>query len=199
MEMATPSLLGLPAELIVKIIDDIQPGDHLNFALVSRRLYQISGDVLKSHRRWHESTSLSSDLHPLTVPQLLENIFLDPIAAWHLRDLEFWRLRRSWNQWIIEDPVDEADISTDSDREPELLVDKHQPGRSAYVFTDNGVDRLRDCFTTQLGYSEAVANVSVEQIMRGEEEPLKLLLVALAPGLRSLKFPNLFFGSRNRR
>ena len=197
--MATPSLLGLPAELIVKIVYDISPEDHLNFALVSRRLYQLSDDVLKSHRRWHESNSLSSDIYPLTVPQLLQKVFCDPIAAWHIRDLEFWRLRRSWNQWIIEDPKSDGDDFRPQGWEPKVLVDEDQPGKSAYVFTDDGVRQLRHCFVRQLGYSEAVANLSVEQIMRGEEEALKLLLVALAPGLRSLKFPNLFFGSRNRR
>jgi hypothetical protein len=132
---------------------------------------------------------------------LLEHIFFEPIAAWHIRDLEFWALRRSWNQWVIEEPgSDEVEHSSDDEpEEPHALVDEDDPAKAAYVFTDDGASRFGDSFVKNLGYHEAVVNFSKEVIMKGEEEPLKLLLVALAPRLRSIKIPNLYFSRRNRR
>ena len=190
-EMATPTLLGLPTELIVKFFDEVQPEDHFNGALACKRLYQLSEDVIKWHQLWHGVNSLCSDLLPGDVPRLLDNVLLDPIAAWHIRDLEFWVIRRSWDQWAIDDPDDEPE-------ERGALVKEHGPPR-AYVFTKDGNKRLMACLVRHLGYSEAAANDTMELIMKGEEEPLKLLLIALAPGLRSVKFPNLYLDSRNRR
>lgn len=189
METANPSLLGLPTELVVKIIDDIPPEDHLNFALTSIQLHEISSDVLETHRKWHRSISLSSDLHPLSIPRLLEHVLLDPIAAWHIRDLELWTSRRVMAQWAVEEPEELAGNFVPGDGH-EPLVDKDDPGKAAYVFTQDGLDRLKSCFINRLGYDKTVTCNLIDRVLDGEEKPLKLLILALAPALRSLKIWN---------
>lgn len=197
--MASPSLLGLPVELVIKIIDDIRPQDHFSFALTSKRLHQISDDVLRRHRQCHNALSTSSDLHPLTVPQLLEKFVFDAIAAWHIRDLEFWVLRRTWDQWVVEDPGAENSHSVpEEEPNPDVVVDANDPGRATYLFTTTGFNEFESCLLAQLGFSLPMNNGMRTQLLSGQEEPLKLLLLALAPRLRSLKIPGSYLegGSR---
>lgn len=197
--MASPSLLGLPVELVIKIIDGIRPEDHLNFALASKRLYQISDDVLKRHQQCHRATSVSSDFHPLTVPQLLKKVIFDPIAAWHIRELEFRVLRNTWEQWVAEDPRAENPHSVpEEEPTPDILVDKDNPGLAAYVLTETGLNEICSRFLAQLGYSIPMVKEVRMRILSGEEESLKLLLLALAPGLRSLKIPATYLEGRSR-
>ena len=197
MEMATSSLLGLPAELVVNIIDELQPGDHLNFAFTCKRLYQLSDDILAHHRKYHVAYSLSSDRYPLTVPNLLEKVLLDPVAAWHIRDLEWWVLRSSQSHWKIFDPgFEESSSSTGVAREPlDFMTDS---AKIAYVFTEDGLNRIQDALVGCVGFSQVRADEFVRRIVTvGDEGPLKLLVVALTPGLRSLKVPNLYLDAAN--
>ena len=198
--MATASLLGLPAELIVKVIDDSRPQDHINFALSSKRLYQLSDEVLDKHKRWHRSNSRSSDLHPLTVPKLLENILLDPIAAWHIRDLEFWCLRQEWRQWIVEKPGSKNVHSLpEEDQSSGPLVDATNRKEASYIFTHHGFNTLIDHFVEQLGFNRVTANEIIHRSLQGQEEPLKLLIFALAPRWRSIQTSSLYLDVSGRR
>jgi hypothetical protein len=197
MKMATSSLLGLPAELVVKIIDELQPGDHLNFAFTCKRLYQLTDDILAHHRKCHVAHSLTSDRYPLTVPKLLEKVLLDPIAAWHIRDLEWLVLRSSQSHWKVFDPgFEESSSSAGIARE--LLDFIADPAKVAYVFTEDGLNRIQDALVGCLGFSQVRADEFVRRIVTGGDEgPLKLLVVALAPGLRSIKVPNLYLDAAN--
>ena len=188
MEMATPSLLGLPAELVVKIIDDLQPGDHLNFALACRRLYELSDDILAYHGKCHEARSLTSDLYPLTIPKILEKVLLDPIAAWHIRDLELWVSRSL--RWIALDSVfRESGFSAEQMRE--LHAFREDAAKVAYVFTEDGLNRIRDVLVGSLGYNQVRADELVRRVATdGDDAPLKLLVFALAPRLRSIQVLN---------
>jgi hypothetical protein len=121
---------------------------------------------------------------------------LDPIAAWHIRDLEFWCLRQEWQQWVVEKPISQNVHSlAEEEQTSEVLVDEQNRKEASYVFTQPGFNALRDRFIEQLGYTHAAANEIATQILSGREEPLKLLIFALAPRLRSIKTPSLHLRS----
>lgn len=197
--MATPSLIGLPAELIVPIIDYLRPTDHLNFALTCKRLHQLSDKILQHHKNCYEKYSVSSDLHPLVVPELLEKILFDPIVAHHVRDLEYWGLRRVWDQWYIAKPGVDFAVRLADEGSPEILLDRDDPGKSGYVFTEDGRSQVERRLNNDLGLDEQTANDLADRITLGAEESLKLLIMGISPRLRSIKFPNLSINDINQR
>ena len=97
--MTSSSLLRLPAELVVRIIDFIHPSCHLSFALTCKLRHKFSEDILAYNRECSKKNTTCSDLFPLNVPKLIRTIFSDPVAAWQIRDLEFWGMRPSWDSW----------------------------------------------------------------------------------------------------
>jgi hypothetical protein len=90
--MAT--LHTLPAELILAIFDHLDPGSHLNFALVSRYIAHHSKDILSYHRHCHSAfRTRSISVNNNTARTLLETLLNDKIAAWHLRQLGIIEVR----------------------------------------------------------------------------------------------------------
>ena len=92
---------GLSVELIFWIIDLIPQAAHLNFACTCKHIAACSSNVLQRHRKAYKQYRAASDLDPATIPTLLRSTLGldDPIPAWHVRSLEVWRDRTSWDQW----------------------------------------------------------------------------------------------------
>ena len=184
--MATAHLLGMPAELIIKIIDYVLPESHLNLALACRCLHQLSGDVLQYHKQCYQDYSVSSDVDHSTIPHVLEKVLKDSIAAWHIRDLEFQVHRQCWSHWAdhVTDPsnVDEKD-----------LYHIEKAIAFSYLFGRRGLEQqLEDSFATALQAGKHGSYMYMDMVHKGCDEPWKLLIIALSPRLRSLKLPGSF-------
>lgn len=93
------SLAELPPELIIRIVDFIDPSDHLHFALTSKYLSQCSRDILRLHQAYAKEFFVASDLRPLSFIALVRRVISDPLAAYHVRHLEFYTARDGTYQW----------------------------------------------------------------------------------------------------
>ena len=185
--MAVLTLLGLPSELTTEIIDLAAPGDHLSFALTCRRFYEESERILAYHRSCYQEYTLSSDLLPLTLPKLLRKVLTDPVAAWHVRDLEFWGLKPRWKSWRTYHFEDWL-AKHKQDDEPDFVhVDASELGQAGHLYSEEDVSRMKALLDVYVpGYK---ANEWTARLSLGDEEPLRLLLFAITPRLRSLNFP----------
>ncbi|KAI6844376.1 hypothetical protein KC367_g2336 [Hortaea werneckii] len=93
------SLLDLPAELVLAIIEHVPPADHYSFARACKWTAACSREILKHHQKCAAEYRVISDILPLTVPRTLRAVITDPIAAFHVRSLEYWGCRVEWTDW----------------------------------------------------------------------------------------------------
>lgn len=174
------SLLSLSNELLVLIAEEIHPATHLNFALASSRLYKSCQGLLSHHKKCADRYGVQSDILPLTVPALLRTVLSDPVAAWHIRSLEFWGHRRIYSHWTTyglywyeahggKVRLDESDLA------------------SSYYSADQ-LAAYGLLLVSLLYCSASDAALLLDLVRHGSQEPLKVLLIALCPRLRSLKY-----------
>ncbi|GKT55329.1 hypothetical protein ColTof3_02668 [Colletotrichum tofieldiae] len=104
-------LASLPSELLIHIIDNVDPASHLDLACTCRAIAHCSVDVLRRHRAARDQWHVTSDLQPSSVPTLLREAMRDPVVAWHVRSLEIWGPRSTWNAWrpFMLEPPDRFD------------------------------------------------------------------------------------------
>ena len=121
---------------------------------------------------------------------LVTKLFDDPIAAWHIRDLEFWGLRPRWRSWktyhLEEFNVHEVIWEHDDD---DVLVDASGLGEAGLIFSDHNTGMFKACYSKNLGFPDRMVEEWALKIANCDEEPLKLLLLAMTPRLRSVKIP----------
>src|SRR5690242_1419732 len=94
-------ITNLSTELVYHIIDFLSPESHLDFACTCKRIAQCSSKVLERHQEAYSKYRVASDISPATIPTLLRSAFgrADPILVWHVRSLEIWYDRTSWQDW----------------------------------------------------------------------------------------------------
>ena len=192
--MAPTSLLNLPSELLDGIIDVLQPGDHFNFAATCKRCYELSKNLLAHHRHCHREYQACSDLLPLTVLRLIRTLASDPIAAWHIRDLEFWGIRSVWSHWKTYrfDPSWNTQASWNNAQRDvwrgqanSVLADASGLGNTGKIYPGGEEEWTRRFEKTWNGRNY---DLELQRLMQGNEEPLRILLCAMAPRIRSLRF-----------
>ena len=173
--MAPPSITSLSLELILHIIDLIPPDSHLDFACTCKHLAICSSKVLQRHQSAYKKYRAASDLDPATVPTLLRSALglSDPIPAWHVRSLEVWRDRTSWDEW----------------KTYSFLTPIHEDTESSIVscrLRDDEVGDYLDALGDRLSGDEyEKAHTQAES---GHDGILKLLLLAHCPRIENLKF-----------
>lgn len=171
----TCSITGLSVELILRIIDLIPPAAHLNFACTCKHIATCSSNVLQRHRKAYKQYRAASDLDPATVPILLRSALGldDPIPAWHVRSLEVWRDRTSWEEW----------------KTYSFLTPIHDDPESNNFLRKLQDDEVVDCLDT-LGHRRNGAEYETArtQAESGHDGILKTLLLAHCPRIENLKF-----------
>ncbi|KAH7165334.1 hypothetical protein EDB81DRAFT_778995 [Dactylonectria macrodidyma] len=169
------SITRLSTELIIHIINYLDLGSHVDFALTCKFIANCSHDVLQRHQDAHLKYKNLSDISPETVPTLLESVLelRDPIPIWHVRSFDIWGTRQSWAHWRplnLRGSFDKTVAPLRWDYS-EDRVDTYI-GRLRYRMTDDQLERAR------------------HELRHGHDGFLKMRLISLCPRLRDLKIIN---------
>jgi hypothetical protein len=82
------SIHSVSLELFEKIYRYLDPASHLDFALTDKHIFRYSNGILERHRRYHQSYHTFSEQDPESLTNLLRNVAMDHVAAWHIRTFE---------------------------------------------------------------------------------------------------------------
>lgn len=184
-EMASSDLLSLPEELLAEIASYLHAGSIFPFALTCKATYHHVDEALERHRGYHDTYSVSHDRLPLTVPTLLRLAINDPQVGWHIRALDFWGARPSfqkWKTWSFYHPYG----LDDPDDWPEPSEDHSMLDQSFY--TDDELDTFARLMIMELHLSAEDTEEWMSKLREGWDEPLKGLLMALSPKLDRVNF-----------
>lgn len=171
----------LPVELISSIVEHIHPSAHLSFARTCRICFECSKEVLSRHKEYGTSRDFKNqeDLQPSHISNLLCTIANDSIAAWHVRNLDFYGRRREWSDWLP--------FSLD-------FFGTATPGNvtaiDARVYSADDLQCFRQVLNKQLYFDEDESEHWLERLQGGDDEPVKVLVIALCHRLGRITFHN---------
>jgi hypothetical protein len=172
----------LPPELVVRVFDFVDPPTLVDLACTCKFLERCSRGILRKHRTSHVRYRVVTDVAPQSLVDVLRKALSDQDVAWHVRELEFTRIRTEWSHWKESDDTKEVESTETSDLSPS----------PDYAFTqDERVDllsHLREVFQ----FTEEHIDMAYEDLQQGNDAPLKLLLVGVCPKIRSVKFSRNF-------
>ncbi|VUC26679.1 unnamed protein product [Clonostachys rosea] len=193
--------LTLPAEILIFITECADPSSHLPLAQTCKAMYEKMVPLLEQHRAARKKYEVVSDLLPSTVPDMLDVAFRgeEPsrsIELWHMRSLEFFGVRRHWNNWKawkvdrstgLQPPTasDELELAPPHDLEsgtPELEVSK---------VTRRWRERVK-YYIEEARKRKIIPDISVKYSMSatqaGSDAVLKGILISVLPHLKVVKF-----------
>ncbi|KAK0288875.1 hypothetical protein LTR91_007164 [Friedmanniomyces endolithicus] len=180
--MATSPLLSLPEELIAAIAIEVKVDDLLHFALTCQKFHHLVKDRLLVNAVYVGEYSLQHDRLPLTTPKLLRLALSGSDQAWHLRALEHWGLRPEWKKWrtyFFEHYNDDPNW-------PDAFEDHTTLNQS--FFTDHEYESFESVMRKRLHLSDEETAEWMSKAREGSDEPLKGMLMALAPRLDRANF-----------
>jgi hypothetical protein len=168
-------ITSLAVELVHYIFNYVPPASHLDFACTCKYLLACSSDVLKRHQNAQTKYGVSSDLDPVTIPTILRSVsgYGDPIPAWHVRSLEIWYERESWDEWKT------------LDFKNHISQDTSTP--IAWEYEDDEIDDILKHLGPGSSSTEHMEQART-QIANGYDGILKAILLANLPRLRDVKF-----------
>lgn len=133
---------------------------------------------------------LIHDRNPINILSALRNVVSEPNIAWYTRSLEIWEVRRNFSTWkspVFDKGKPAEDLDSDEHRKwPEQHHDYSHLGLSC--FDDDELDQYHGFLLHTLRLSEVRAQVWMNRLESGYDEPLKLLLMALLPRLNKITF-----------
>jgi hypothetical protein len=167
----TMSLLLLSNELITAIAEIVHPSSVVNFALTSHHLYNCASDCLALHRSRQLALRAQHDRHPMTIINLLHMAYTSPDLLWYVRVLEFYGGRSSWESW-------------------KTYYDYRRVRNEPRVnFTSSGTQLLSDVdieiISQKYGFEQFMQEI-MERVKKGDDEPLKTILIASCPRLEKV-------------
>ncbi|MCJ1393312.1 hypothetical protein MMC18_006184 [Xylographa bjoerkii] len=185
------NLLALPNELILEIYQQVFPGDLVSFACVSKRLHVLGQRALVKHHTWALVYQEINDRYGHDVPAVLLRILRNPGLAWYIKRVVIDRYRGLNEDWL--ERLDPQDMPTD-DLPGVLGLDGALKPSGPYPFTTSDIELIVSTLQSRLfpdakGVSLHSANSLynfTENIVNGDDGPLKLLLALLSPNLNTL-------------
>lgn len=166
----------LSVELFAAILEVADsPLDMVNLACTCKGLAHLTDAALRRHRDAYAKFRYTSDRNPHTIITLVRRLVLrrDSLVARHFRSFDVWGARLSWSEWRHFD-VDEHGVKLASE---EAHVDR---------LTPREVEQVLETAKTLFDKSELIA--AREEVETGGDGFLKMLIIASAPRLESLKF-----------
>ena len=182
--LATPLLHALPAELIQRIYDFLDPSSHYDFALTSKRIAHYSRDVLAHHGECHRhyfSCTLGSRQ---STTALLRTLLQDRVAAYYVKNIDFDDYEGS--EHVSSDGPDGASYSTTNacslERGNNFPSTNSDPalGRIVEQMMDTADPRLASVLSFKTQYLET-------HLQKGSTNAQRALILGLCPRLRSLR------------
>jgi hypothetical protein len=165
---------SLAPELVLRIFDFVDPPTLVCLACSCKCLERLSRDLLRKHRKTSTQYRLVTDERPRSVTDVLRKAIGDPGFAWHVQVLEFTLARTGWLNW--------------TDAETGEMMELGAVGPPDYSFTQDEqvalLNQLREVFQ----FNESEIDKAREDLQHGNDAPLKLLLFAVCPRIRSVKF-----------
>lgn len=163
------SLLLLPAELKLNIIELLDPASTLHLALSSKAQYNLCEDRLREHATLFEQHSVirPSDDDEYLIWDITKEILEDPSKGWYVRELD-----------LISDRREERQEMPDEDR-------------SLFIAAAERLKYLYSCemefFATDRYEPREWVDMMVEDINSGFEDPILVLLVHHLPWLHTFR------------
>lgn len=185
------SFASLPAELTTRVLHFLDPGSHINFALTCHLLNERSQAVLDRHADCHARYAATSDILPSTLPRLLLSGARDYIALWHVRALEFWGSRRSWEDWQayeLDYPVSEEDPDSVRKRVDDPWKDSFARPFGRFFFSQAELDSFAEIMKNELHLDEGLVASYRAKLEGGDDSVLKGIAIGLCPRLQALRF-----------
>lgn len=105
MERQSCQLPRFSPELIFMIVGYNDPPDILALSLTCSDLYHRCRSLLVKHQDAYNKYRITSDLSPETAVDLLKDTPTAEINRYHVRELEFWGSRLTWQDWRPWDPA----------------------------------------------------------------------------------------------
>ncbi|KAE9375864.1 hypothetical protein N431DRAFT_437329 [Stipitochalara longipes BDJ] len=164
-------LLSLSNELIANIAEIVHPSSIVNLALTCHRLHDCASTSLTLHRSRQRELRTQHDRHPMNILNLLRKGRISPDVLWYIRVLEFYGGRSTWQAW-----------KTYSDYE--RMRDEPKVN-----LTSSGPDIFLDFDLEAFFQGEGLTSImqdSMERIKKGDDQPLKTILIASCPSLEKV-------------
>ena len=107
----------LPPELVIRVLDFVDPPALVDLACTCQFLEKCSRDLLRKHRASHAQYRVVTDIAPRSLTEVLRKALVDHHLAWHVRELEFTRDRTEWMHWEKFDGIEELEVEVARDAE----------------------------------------------------------------------------------
>ncbi|WPH02922.1 Hypothetical protein R9X50_00579200 [Acrodontium crateriforme] len=188
----------LPDELVSFISSFISLNDLLSFALTCRKNHRCASDRLDLQVLYHKQYAVQHDRQPLTILELLRRATSgkeDTEPLWHIRTLEFWDGRLNWSQWKttafpfhFTDEDDDVEGEDGNDWYSWYKLDPAQDYShyTAGCFEATELECYRNNFQNDLALTPQETEEWITSLLKGDDEPLKALLISQLPNLKTL-------------
>ena len=179
--MAT--LSALATELLCHILKLLDPPSIRSVALVSRRFADLATEELR-FRRKHQAIS---DQHPATVPSLLRDLVQGNYhTARCVQSIEIYGTRLTWDHW---NDANVFNLTFPGGHDPSPAADAAAAqGYGPGFFDDRELGRFYHLMVDDLHLAPRVAERWRARIAEGNDAALKVLLIALCPQLKAVRF-----------
>lgn len=184
--MAGPTLTSLPQELVLRIIELTHPASHLDLACTCKILAQSCSNILQRHREAHNKSTVS-DLLPESIPNVVRALTRgggDTVLAWHVRSLEVWGTRSSWDDWKP------FRLGPPGPVEEDWPPSRFDPAASPLEWSidEEELEVYGRILRDELHLPEDHLTKARQELEKGDDGILKVLAIALCPHLESVKY-----------
>lgn len=166
-------------ELLDHVYEFLEPSWHFALARTCKSIYYRSERVLGKHRGAYKDSRIASDRYPQTLLRLFHSasctVGPDAIEAWHVRELEIWGSRRSWDEWRSWELSPSGTVSLTRDQVALSLP-------FAIGELEYHLERLESVM------SGVQHDIACQRVRDGEDGFFKMVLISLLPRLKALKF-----------
>lgn len=178
MKMGETGILMLPTELLALICSFLAHEDVLPFALTSHVLHKSALDELRIRQKVFQQYQVINDDDPLILLNRLRTILANPFNASCVRHLCFSCVRCQWREWEIPLPGEWLPYTYSEERDKWMSF-----------YTHDELEKYRRLLRMYIfnGFSgNTLTNAHISALRSGEDDVLKVLLVALCPRLQSV-------------
>lgn len=189
-------LLSLPTELLALVCSFLHPEEVLSFALSSKACAIGATDTLRGLQNIFLEYKTINDEDPVKLLRTLRVVLREEFRAGCIRRIEIGDVKSSWNDWsVVKKGQDELPNAPEDDSpsnlnlEPEISQTESSQWQRHYTYEElEEYRRLLRAYIFRNFTANTLSNEHVSMLRDGQDDALKLLLIALSPKLESLTF-----------